>query len=147
MINNIKEFFNNNFSDVLSLTAIVISLYTWRRTSKLENANIEYQVQEMISSRKKDTLELLKNDKLKFNACIEEELNAYDNACGFYIDKKIDKKRFKKRYSEEIKNIVESEEYKEIGRFSDIDCKFECIKRVYEIIQRRNAQCRRTGFY
>ena len=42
----------------------------------------------------------------------EEFLNAYDEACQKYLDKKVDKERFKKSYFTEIQSIVKNENFK-----------------------------------
>ncbi len=43
-------------------------------------------------------------------SAVEDWLNAYEEICSKYLDKKIDRKRFKKTYKSEIRGIVESKE-------------------------------------
>ena len=88
----------------------------------------------MISERKNDFLKYCnENDKKAIiDSLIEEEINAYDQACLFYKERKIDKKSFKKTYKTEILNLIEDRNYKEVGKFNDIDCKYENLINVYK---------------
>lgn len=61
---------------------------------------------------------------------VEANLNAYDEACALYRDKKIDTERFKKNYHSSIKALVEDNELK--GRYFDsLVSRYECILEVY----------------
>jgi hypothetical protein len=53
---------------------------------------------------------------LAFREAIEDNLNAYEDACAKYLDKKIDRGRFFKSYSKEIENIC-TQENNEIAKF------------------------------
>lgn len=55
-----------------------------------------------LNAAEKRRLELLSKSR---SAIIENYLNAYEDACGKYIDNKIDKVRFKKAYISEIANL------------------------------------------
>ena len=47
-----------------------------------------------------------------YYAAEETYRNAYEDACGKYLDGKVDKNRFKKLYNVEIRRLVEDEPYK-----------------------------------
>lgn len=47
-----------------------------------------------------------------YHAAEETYRNAYEDACGKYLDGKVDKNRFKKLYNVEIRRLVEDEPYK-----------------------------------
>jgi hypothetical protein len=46
----------------------------------------------------------------RVGAAQEDYLNAYDHACGTYLDNKIDEARFKKDYFHNINNIISDQE-------------------------------------
>lgn len=56
-------------------------------------------------------------------------LNAYEDACGKYIDSKIDKERFKKMYHSEIRRLVEEEPYK--SEYATEQSPYHATKKVY----------------
>lgn len=97
---------------------------------------LEQKIAESIENAKKDCVEAAKNfdqfkddhklttekkvkdlrdDLLKTynrlqqltNQAFESYLNAYDLACGHYLDNKVDKDRFRKNYASNIKALVE----------------------------------------
>lgn len=129
---------------VISSIAIIISLlafiFTKTNANKIEKiyyGQSEIAIRDTISNAKNRITDIL----LKANAennqytnqcmkvSIEQLLNAYEEACAKYIDSKIDKKRFKKTYIDEIKNIVESDDFNKYFHFGS---KYEAIKKVYE---------------
>jgi len=57
---------------------------------------------------------IFKASKKALNSAVEDWLNAYENACGKYLDGKIDKKRFRKDFETEIRNFVDDKKKKEI---------------------------------
>lgn len=59
-----------------------------------------------LNAAEKRRLELL--DKSR-SSIVEDHLNAYEDACGKYLDDKIDRERFKKSYVSEIGNICNHE--------------------------------------
>jgi len=77
-----------------------------------------------LSSEDRSTLTILRSN---FKASVESWLNAYEEACAKYLDKKTDRVRFKKQYREEIKALVESKD-------SCISCFFDPIKSRYKAI-------------
>lgn len=62
---------------------------------------------------------------------MESYLNAYEDACGKYLDKKIDEVRFKKSYISEIKNICEKELYNAFMQ-PESTSKYTAIWKVYK---------------
>lgn len=48
--------------------------------------------------------------QLAFREAVEDNLNAYEDACAKYIDGKIDRARFKKSYIEEIRTICQQKD-------------------------------------
>lgn len=65
----------------------------------------------------------------RFNVSNENYLNAIEEACAKYIDKKIDRKRFKKAYSTAIRNVVENKNYKKY--FDAVSSRYKAILKVY----------------
>ena len=63
------------------------------------------------------------------NAAIENNLNAYEDACSKYLDEKVDIVRFKKSYNTEIRQLVEDPEYQLF--FNALTSKFKAIMKVY----------------
>jgi len=62
---------------------------------------------------------------------IDEDLrNIYEEACGAYLDNKVDKVRFQKAFRTEIRQIVEDEAHKE--HFSDTHCVHRAMLNVYK---------------
>ncbi len=83
----------------------------------IANAKIRYEdicaeVEEITEGKTPKELSEIDKKKLqpklkRMNSYIEEYLNAYENACSKYLDKKIDVGRFKKSYVSEIRNLFE----------------------------------------
>lgn len=63
------------------------------------------------------------------NAAIENNINAYEDACSKYIDQKVDVIRFKKLYNTEIRQLVESPQMQQF--FNPLTSKFKAILKVY----------------
>lgn len=108
-------------SIIISLAAFGFSLFSFHKSNSLMKGQVEMQIREMISSaqcRYADLgLQLSKDDQnealiASVNAALEIVLNAYDEACAKYIDKKVDRERFKKSYMTEIRNLVEGDSTK-----------------------------------
>ncbi|MDP8233600.1 MAG: hypothetical protein P9M06_02210 [Candidatus Saelkia tenebricola] len=73
--------------------------------------------------------ELLRIKEQILKTAIENNLNAYEEACAKYIDKKIDRKRFKKTYKIEIKQLVENKNFK--SYFDKVTSPYKTILTVY----------------
>lgn len=124
--------FLSNVIAGLALVVSIISLVKSNSTSKAANklteaandltkGQVEMQIREMITSAKARyadiAIQLSKdndNETLisSMFAALEDVLNAYDEACSKYIDKKVDVSRFKKLYITEIRNLVEDDNTK-----------------------------------
>lgn len=63
------------------------------------------------------------------NAAIENNLNAYEDACSKYLDSKVDTVRFKKSYHTEIRQLVESPQL--TIYFNPLTSKFKAILKTY----------------
>ncbi len=96
----------------------IITVFVYRYTKKQSDAQMEIAVREMISSARSNLRQIIITDtsvkEALLNEAKEELLNAYDEACAKYIDKKIDKRTFKRMYYGEIENIVNDDEFKKM---------------------------------
>lgn len=99
--------------------------------------DIGFKLQEILLGRKKEELSKEEQNHLEFiqtswNSSVEGYINAYEDACGKFLDEKIDQIRFKKVYIEEIRNICDPkrEAYKR-HMHPDATSKFEAIWKVY----------------
>jgi hypothetical protein len=71
-----------------------------------------FKIQDFLKGRKKSDLSNEELPHLEFlestwRSSTESYLNAYEDACGKYLDDKTDKNRFKKAYINEVKNICD----------------------------------------
>lgn len=133
---------------ILAIATIVNFIYTFNSNKKnraIEYANIEYTIANSITNAKNRVedisvdieeckasnapSEVLQRKKQRFISAIESLLNAYEEACGKYNDKKIDKKRFKKTYMREIRQLVENRELDKY--FNSVTSPYQAILRVY----------------
>jgi hypothetical protein len=70
--------------------------------------------------------------KVCFEEAIEDHLNAYENACGQYLDNKVDKARFRKAYNGEVRGLCEDETPEIKARMHPADVSdFKAIWKVY----------------
>jgi hypothetical protein len=142
----------------LSIIAIIISIISIVKSSKLTSANIELYINERITntkervgeisiqmagltSQKKRTNEEEKQFliyKRVFQTTIEANLNAYEEACSKYIDNKIDKKRFQQNYRLEIPQLVENEEYKQY--FGGESSRYSAILQVNKLFNKKDKK-------
>ena len=118
----------------ISAVALGFSIFSWYKTTKVSKGQLEIEVRKMIAEKKNDFLKYCNSDDKKaiIDSLIEEEINAYDQACLFYKERKIDRKSFKRAYRSEIVNLVEDSNYNEIGKFNDINCKYDNLINVYK---------------
>ena len=116
----------------ISVIALIVSIFTWYKSNKKNNAQIEIEVKKLIDEKKKAVVELEQDKNKIIDYMIEEELNAYDKACALYIDKKVDKKRFKKDYYYEINNLFDNNIIIEVGKLNNENCKYNSLKKVYK---------------
>ncbi len=116
---------------IISIVSFLFSIYTLYITNKKTNAQVEIEIKKMIDEKKQAFMNEMSDSSAKINYFIEEELNAYDKACSLYKDKKVDKKRFKKDYFYEICNIFEDNNFKEIGKLDEKNCKYNNLIDIY----------------
>lgn len=123
---------------IISIIAFGFSLFSFFKSNSLTKGQVEMQIRDMISSAKwryADLgIQLSKDDKntalvASTKAALEDVLNAYDEACAKYIDKKVDKERFKKLYVTEIRNLVEDNNTKDY--YVMPQSKFQATVKVY----------------
>ena len=119
---------------VISAIALGFSIFSWYKTTRVSKGQLEIEVRKMISERKNDFLKYCNENNKKeiIDSLIEEEINAYDQACLFYRERKIDKKSFENTYKTEILNLIEDRNYREVGKFNEIDCKYDNLINVYK---------------
>lgn len=140
-MNNVGDIFSN--PDIISniivalmaIGAFVFSILSWIKSTKINNGQVEMEINRLISERKNAFLEIdnkANNKQQVVNFLIEQEINVYEIICSMYIDKKVDKKRFKKNYFHEIKNLVENGNFSRIGKFDKRNCHYESILKVYD---------------
>lgn len=100
--------------------------------------DIGLEIQKFLKGRDRAQLSTEEDNYLSFlektwNSSVENYLNAYEDACGKYIDGKIDRIRFKKIYIEEIRNICDPKRNSYKGHMHPkATSKFEAIWKVYE---------------
>lgn len=97
-----------------------------------------FKIQEFLKGRQKADLndeELPHLDFLEstWRSSTESYLNAYEDACGKYLDDKTDKERFKKAYINEVKNICDPKRTSfERLMHPESTSNFEAIWKVYK---------------
>lgn len=91
-------------------------------TSLIEKGMLEMQIRSSInesSNRRDDLMIRLQTDTknkalvIASESALENWINTYDEACGLYIDGKVDKQRFKKNYYNEIVDLVQDKNFDE----------------------------------
>ena len=123
---------------IISILAFGFSLFSFFKSNSLTKGQVEMQIRDMISSAKWRYADLgiqLSKDNqnqtliASTKAALEDVLNAYDEACAKYIDKKVDTERFKKLYVTEIRNLVEDNNTK--SYYVMPQSKFQATVKVY----------------
>ena len=123
---------------IISIVAFGFSLFSFFKSNSLTKGQVEMQIRDMISSAKWRYADLgiqLSKDNqnqtliASTKAALEDVLNAYDEACAKYIDKKVDMERFKKLYVTEIRNLVEDNNTK--SYYVLPQSKFQATVKVY----------------
>lgn len=125
-------------STITAAASAIAAILTYINGKKTSYGNLELQIRAMISDAKYHLLEFsyrcadLDKDiaSKQLDSLNEELLNAYDEACAKYLDKKVDRERFKKMYFHEIKQIVEKSEYNDY--YSPTKSKYTATLKVYK---------------
>jgi hypothetical protein len=140
-------------SSIISIIALIISVLSFVisfRQIRYTQAQVEIQIRGRISEARKRVDDFLlsklsdystkpsyKDNKkyydLIFESLIEEELNAYEEACQKYIDNKVDRARFKKTYKRDIARIFVDENFSDNLFNSSGIHDFECMHKVREL--------------
>ena len=131
-------------SVVVSIVAIVLSFKAQKDANNISAiatelmlGQIEMQIREMISNARGQYEEIaLKIESDEDNLIkhiaqskLENLMNVYDEACAKYIDGKVDKERFRKLYFDEIKQLVENDNFKEY--YKEPQTKYHATNKVY----------------
>ncbi|WP_020474256.1 hypothetical protein [Zavarzinella formosa] len=111
------------FAAGVSVTALILNrrvsigqaetaLRTSIRSTRQFVNNLSIQLADIVDGRREDELKAADKRRIEavrmaFMEAIEENLNAYEDACAKYVDGKIDRTRFKKNYFTEIRNLCE----------------------------------------
>jgi hypothetical protein len=113
--------------------------------NKIAQGTLELSLREIIGATKTTSIQAAinlhdfkvtnpeKDFTIRENAwfsAVEDNLNAYEKACGLYWDDKIDKSRFKKDYSNELRQIVENKNLKP-KYFDPITSNYKAILKTY----------------
>lgn len=100
---------------------------------RITNARIRYEdliinhIDDIVNSQNDCSSELINK---VYESTKEEFLNAYEEACQKYLDKKVDKVRFKKSYFTEIQSIVENQDFK--SKYDTKSTPYKATIKVYE---------------
>lgn len=123
-------------STCISFFTLIFTVYNSTKMKKISYGGVESSLRNLVSTAKdkykacimsaSETPSEMKEQEIRYLK--EEILNAYEEACSKYLSGKVDKKTFYQTYFDEIKSIVESDEFKEYFQFAS---KYEAIKKVY----------------
>jgi Rps23 Pro-64 3,4-dihydroxylase Tpa1-like proline 4-hydroxylase len=97
-----------------SIASIINSL----TNTRLLQGQVEIEIRERITQARNriDDMTLNSSDKPNFQVvfkdAVEEYLNAYNEACQKYLDRKVDLKRFRKTYFTELVELKRNDTYK-----------------------------------
>lgn len=107
------------------------------RITRQSVRDLSVRIGEVVSGKRPNQLTAEENRRLEpltlaFREACEDNLNAYEDACGKYLDKKIDVERFKKSYIEEIRGVCQQKN-PPIADFMlpETTSKFQAIWKVY----------------
>jgi len=139
-------------SNLVAFLALAVSGVSYSKGAKMASASIEISLGARITTTKEKvsdigSLMIPFISKTKSSRTIEEKrtiegydrlldlaiennLNAYEEACAKYIDKKIDKIRFKKTYKSDIKKLVERSDLKQY--FDGVTSEYKAILKLYD---------------
>jgi hypothetical protein len=141
----------------LALIAIVVSIAAFVKSTSVSKDNLklnhgmnELEVKNMITSarqrvedvsimmipllsktqRSEEEVKQVEGYQRVFRAAVENSVNAYEEACAKYLDRKIDKRRFKKSYQVEIRQLVQDANHKQF--FDAVTSPHKAILKVYD---------------
>ncbi len=99
---------------------------------------LNYKMRDILRGRDRSQLSDEENNHIdslepSWNSTVENYLNAYEDACGKYLDNKTDRQRFKKMYIREIRNICDPHRKAyERHMHPESTSHFEAIWKVYK---------------
>jgi hypothetical protein len=89
--------------------------------------NVTFKISDLPTNADEQVKNLLTS---LMKTAMESNVNAYESACGLYLDNKIDKDRFKKLYFSEIRRIIEDKTHDEFFQ-PEATSKYQAIWKVY----------------
>jgi len=107
-------------------------------TTRQRFGDLSVQLAEVVDGRRPDQLNARDRRRMEtlekaLRSAVEDNLNAYEDACGKYLDGKIDKTRFKKTYNSEIQNLYTGEKSMIADlMLPDATSNFQAIWKVYK---------------
>ncbi len=126
-----------NRAHVVTIGAAETALRNAISLTRQRVGDLALQVGAVLDGRRKDELTARDKRQLEllekaFRSAVEDNLNAYEDACAKYLDGKIDRERFKKTYVCEIQNLC-NEKSSVIAEFMhpESTSKFQAIWKVY----------------
>lgn len=137
-------------SIAVSGLAIIISIVSIWKANSTASAGIELDINRGITStrarvsdmsiqmfpllskaiRTPEEERLLQGYTLAFEEAQESHLNAIEEACAKYLDKKVDRRRFKKTHRTAIRQLVEDDDHKQY--LDPLTSRFKAILKVYK---------------
>lgn len=147
IINEISKAYNSGNNKISILTIIIallgllLSGISFFRSNAYTKGTIEIYIRNMITTARNNQLQALikvstldpkKDEELIqhiLDSSTEDLLNAYDEACAKFNDKKVDTERFKKLYTTEIIEV-----YKENKAFIKDTENFKALEKVYNTL-------------
>jgi hypothetical protein len=102
---------------------------TKERVADIANSMAPLLAKKQLGSIAEEEVLILESNEKIFRSAIENNINAYEDACSKYLDGKVDKTRFKKGFHAEIRQLVENQNYKPY--FAPPSTRFKAIIKVY----------------
>ncbi len=126
---SLNAFFSSKRIAVAQIELYMNERITNTKEKVSEQASIiaPFKAKKTLSEEEKSLLEIY--EKIFFSA-VENNLNAYEEACAKYLDKKVDCERFKKTYKKEIRQLVENKNLKKY--FDAVSSSYKAILKVYK---------------
>ncbi len=127
-----------SISIIISSIVLFFNCKLTKRYNNLVSGQLALQLRENISSvrRRYEDLSLQcfpDNDEIIqhiVDSNTEDLCNAYDLACSLYISGSLNKENFKQQYFNEIKNIIEDDNFKD--KYEPYTTEYQSTKTVYE---------------
>lgn len=139
-------------SAAIAVISALVSIYFAHRSQAAQSGGLELEIRASIRDTRARVRELsmaniktltanadnpdggdphYKAIKLAFDEAVEDNLNAYDEACAKYLDGKVDKTRFKKNYENEIRELFDAAPLQKF--LGGKNSRFYNLDRVYKL--------------